>query len=132
MFLCPECHTKEDCNAPHMFRSRGRCEGCGQGAECVDCHAYRNAVATERTAEISIVLEETEPDGSKFRQGWFYSKDQRDLADEIFNVLVEMCRRPGNKRSRSKISLTQYVLTPRTKPERHWYRDPLIKVSHPA
>lgn len=36
MFLCNKCHDSKK----HMdlFRSRGRCEGCGKVADCIDCH----------------------------------------------------------------------------------------------
>ena len=36
MFLCNKCHDAKK----HMdlFRSRGRCEGCGKVADCIDCH----------------------------------------------------------------------------------------------
>lgn len=44
MFLCPECHEKSGCEFPHMFKSRGRCERCGQMADCVDCKTYKQEV----------------------------------------------------------------------------------------
>jgi hypothetical protein len=36
MFLCDKCHDPEQHIA--LFRSYGRCEGCGKTAPCIDCH----------------------------------------------------------------------------------------------
>lgn len=38
MFLCPPCHQATPCRNFMEFPSRGRCESCGQTANCVDCH----------------------------------------------------------------------------------------------
>jgi hypothetical protein len=36
MFLCDKCH---DANKHiDLFRSNGRCEGCGKVRLCIDCH----------------------------------------------------------------------------------------------
>ena len=44
MFLCPKCHKKDEdiCNGLHFGASRGRCEDCGDVADCVDCKAYKS------------------------------------------------------------------------------------------
>ena len=39
MFLCDQCHDARV--HVDLFRSRGRCEGCGKTAACIDCHYLR-------------------------------------------------------------------------------------------
>lgn len=44
MYLCAQCHPKGckslECDFKlHVNLSKGKCERCGQPAECVDCHA---------------------------------------------------------------------------------------------
>lgn len=36
MFLCDACHDAS--KHVDLFRSRGKCEGCGKVAACIDCH----------------------------------------------------------------------------------------------
>lgn len=59
MFLCDSCH-EGDCPSGFtegLMRSRGRCEGCGESAACVDCQGYKRkplppeVVAALRDAE---------------------------------------------------------------------------------
>jgi hypothetical protein len=44
MFVCNDCHDER---CPMEFietfnRSYGKCEGCGKGAACYDCHGYKS------------------------------------------------------------------------------------------
>jgi hypothetical protein len=38
MFLCDTCHGDCPCKTYAFFRSRGKCEDCGEHASCIDCH----------------------------------------------------------------------------------------------
>lgn len=41
MFLCLECHDRSNCpHGGYEGRSGGRCEMCGAGGSCLDCHGY--------------------------------------------------------------------------------------------
>lgn len=46
MFVCEPCHDKSTCThwmIEGFMRSRGRCEVCGESADCLDCHGYKTA-----------------------------------------------------------------------------------------
>jgi hypothetical protein len=50
MFLCEPCHKAGGCTRKFgEMRSRGRCECCGEGATCRDCHGYDFRRSPEHT-----------------------------------------------------------------------------------
>lgn len=52
MFLCDKCHKESGCERSlHVVRSRGRCEQCGELADCVYCTDYKTKAEAKRRNE---------------------------------------------------------------------------------
>lgn len=54
---------------------------------------------------ILINMKEVDAEGYVAKDSWEYRADQLEMAREIFNVLTQMCHRPGNKRQNSFVSI---------------------------
>lgn len=56
MFLCEECHEQDGCTYVHLFKTRGRCEKCGNGSDCLECKGERIELAPVTVDEIRANL----------------------------------------------------------------------------